>query len=171
MEKQQKPKEVEWIKERFQKANGLIFSENKGLKVSEVTALRKKLKAQKITLKVVKNRLVKRALKDISVSGLDDFFRGPTLLTAAEADPVTPAKILVEFAKENERLNIKGGFLDGAVLSRDKIEALAMLPSKEELFAKLLGCMLGPARNLVNVLAAVPRQLVTVVEAIGKQKN
>lgn len=173
MHRTQKPVEVSNLKERFQKAKALIFAENKGLKVSQITDLRKRLRKENAQIKTVKNRLVKRALKEASIEGLENFFHGPVTVTSSELDPVAPAKILINFIQslEEEKLVIKGGYMDGAVLTPDKIKSLASLPSKEELYAKLMACMLNPARGLVSVLAAVPRQLVTVVEAIRKQKE
>lgn len=173
MHRTQKPVEVASLKERFQKAKALVFAENRGLKVSQITDLRKRLRKEKALIKTVKNRLVKRALKEAAITGLDEFFEGPVTVTSSEMDPVAAAKILIHFIKEleEEKLVIKGGYMDGAVLSPDKIKSLASLPSKEELYAKLLACMLNPARGLVSVLAAVPRQLVTVVDAVRKQKE
>lgn len=170
MERAQKPKEVEALKQRFAAAKALIFAENKGLKVSEVTELRKKLKTSQSNMKVVKNRLVKRALKEAGIEGLDTFFEGPIAIASSEIDAVSPAKVLIDFAKDHERLLIKGGYLGGEILTTEKIKALASLPSREELYAKLMGCLLNPARHLVGVLAAMPRQLVTVIDAVRKQK-
>lgn len=170
MNRDQKTKEVEELKQRFESAKALIFADNKGLKVSEVTELRKKFRSQKVQLKTAKNRLVKKALKEATISGLDQFFVGPTTIISSETDPVSPAKILTDFVKNHEKLVIKGGYLDGEILTLEKIKALASLPSKEVLYAKLLGCLQNPARQLVSVLAAVPRGLVTAVDAIGKQK-
>ncbi|MDP2599885.1 MAG: 50S ribosomal protein L10 [Deltaproteobacteria bacterium] len=171
MERIQKPKEVEALRQRFTAAKTLIFAENKGLKVSEVTELRKRLKNAQSSIKVVKNRLVKRALKEAGLQGLDGFFEGPVAVASSEVDPVSPAKVLVQFIKDHEQLAIKGGWMSGEVLTTEKIRALASLPSKEELYAKLMGCLLNPARNLVGVLAALPRQVVTVIDAIGKKKE
>ena len=171
MNRDQKAKEIASIKDRFQKAKAVIFADNKGLKVSEITELRKKLHGAKANLKTVKNRLVKRALKDAAIEGLDNFFEGPTTVSSSETDPVSQAKVLVDFAKEHETLVVKGGYMDGVVLGAEKIKALAALPSREVLYAKLLGCLLNPARGLVSVLAAGPRQLVTVVDAVRKQKE
>lgn len=173
MQRSQKPVEVAALKERFLKAKSLVIAENRGLKVSQVTDLRKRLQKENASFKVVKNRLVKRALQEASIEGLDKFFQGPVTLTSSEVDPTTPAKILAKFIKEleEEKFVIRGGFLDGKVLSVADIQSLANLPSKEELYAKLLGCMLNPARGLVSVLAAMPRQLVTVIAAIRKEKE
>lgn len=171
MERNQKPKEVAALKERFEKAKSVIFIKNKGLKVSEVTFLRKTLNKEAATLKMVKNRLLKRALKEAKIEGLDALIDGSITVASSEVDAVKPAKILVDFAKENERLEIKGGYLAGEILSIAKIKHLAQLPSKEVLLAKLLGCLQNPATHLVNVLAAVPRGLVTVLDGIRKTKE
>lgn len=171
MLRSQKPKEVSSIKERFETAKSVIFAENKGLKVSEVTELRKTLGKENASFKVVKNRLVKRALADAKIEGLDSYFKGPIAIASSETDAVTPAKVLVHFTKENERLEIKGGYMQGEVLSVGKIRALASLPSREELYAQLLRCLQGPARGLVTVLSAVPRSLVTVINALKDKKE
>lgn len=171
MLKEQKPKEVEQIKTRFQKAKSVVFAANRGLTVAQSTELRKKMKSQNSFYKVVKNRLVKRALKEAGITGLDSLLTGPNAIASSELDAVVPAKILVDFAKENEKLEIIGGFMDGAPLSLDQIRALASLPSREELYVKVLRCLNGVAGGLVNVLAAVPRNLVQVMDAVRRQKQ
>lgn len=171
MHRDQKPKEVKALQEKFAKAKSIIFAQNKGLKVSEITELRKSLRKEKATMKVVKNRLLRRALADAKIEGLDIYIEGATTITASEGDAVVPVKLLVKFAKENERLEIKGGYLAGETLDLNKVKTLAELPSREVLYAKLLGCLMNPATQLAHVLAAIPRQLVTVIEAIRKQKG
>lgn len=171
MLKSQKPIEISELKGRFERAKSIIFADYKGLKVEQVTTLRKKLGQEDAAFKIVKNRLVKRALKEANITGLDGFFVGPTAVATSEKDPVLPAKILVDFIKENEQLQIKGGYLNGQVLTLDRIKQLASLPSREELYAQLLRCMNGPAQALVQVLSAVPRGLVTVINAIKTQKQ
>lgn len=171
MLKSEKSLVVSQIRDRFSKAKSVIFAEYRGLKVEQLTTLRKELGKEKASLNVVKNRLVKRALKEVNIEGLDSFFSGPTAVASSEVDAVVPAKILVAFNKENEALQIKGGYLDGEVLSLDRIRQLASLPSREELYAQLLRCMNGPAQGLVQVLSAVPRGLVTALDAIAKTKQ
>ncbi len=171
MDKNQKLQEVTQINDRFEKAKALIFADYRGLKVSEINELRAKLRENDSTMKVVKNRLVKRVLKERGLESLSEFFVDPTAIASTEADPVTPAKILVEFAKAHEALTLKAGFLDGALISKAQIEFLATLPSKDVLIAKALASMNAPATNFVGVLAAIPRQLVTVIDAIRKQKE
>jgi large subunit ribosomal protein L10 len=169
--REQKVEEVKLIADRFEKAKALIFADYRGLKVSELTELRSKLRESGAQMKVVKNRLVKRVLKDRGLSDLDEFFIDPTALASADEDPVAPAKILVEFAKAHQALSVKAGFMDGALLTKAQIEHLATLPSREELLARGLASMNAPATNFVGVLAALPRQLVTVIDAIGKKKE
>lgn len=171
MLKSEKSIVVSQVRDRFSKAKSVIFAEYRGLKVDQLTLLRKELGKEKASLNVVKNRLVKRALKEANIEGLDSFFSGPTAMASSEVDAVVPAKVLVAFNKENEALQIKGGYLDGVVLSLDRIRQLASLPSREELYAQLLRCMNGPAQGLVQVLSAVPRGLVTALDAIAKKKQ
>ena len=171
MNKDQKMKEVEKLSQTLGKAKVLFFAENKGLTVADMTDLRKRLRKEHAAIKVVKNRLMKLALDVAKVDGIKDYFVGPTALTYSETDPVSPAKVLVEFIKDRENFIIKGGYLDGQVLTAEKVKALAQLPSREELYSMLLRVMVGPARQLATVLAAVPRQVVTVVDAIRKQKE
>lgn len=171
MDKQTKKQEVSTINDRFEKAKALIFADYRGLKVTEMTDLRDKLREGESSMKVVKNRLVKLVLKERGLDDLNEFFTDPTAIASTEADPAAPAKILVEFAKKNNALQIKAGFMDGALLTKAQIEYVATLPSKDELLAKALSSMNAPATNFAMVLAAIPRQLVTVIDAIRKQKE
>lgn len=171
MNRDEKAKEVEFLKSTFKTAKGVVFAKNEGLTVEEVTKLRKRFAQEQIVMKVAKNRLTKRALKEIGIQGLDNLLNGPTTLTSSEVDAVTLAKILVEFVKEHEKLSLKGGFVDGSILSTEQVKNLAKLPSKEELYSMLLRCLMGPATGLAFVLSALPRQLVTVIDAIRKQKE
>ena len=171
MDRAQKELEVRGINDRFEKAKALIFADYRGLKVREMTDLRAKLREGESSMKVVKNRLVKRVLKERGLDDLNEFFTDPTAIASTETDPASPAKILVEFAKKCEALQIKAGFMDGALLTKAQIEYLATLPSKDELLAKALSSMNAPATNFTMVLAAIPRQLVTVIDAIRKQKE
>lgn len=172
MNRQEKEIEVGKLADRLQKAKAVIFTSYIGLKVSEITQVRSKLGKEKASMKVIKNRLAKRAL---TAQGLSEdvakFIDGPTAISTSEADPVAPAKVIVEFAKQFEALKIRGGLLDGKLISIKDIERLATLPSREELLAKMLGSMQAPASNTARVLSALPRKLVTVLDAIAKTKQ
>lgn len=171
MNKEQKVQEVKNLSDRIEKAKALIFTGYRGLKVHEMTELRAKLRKGGSSLKVVKNRLMKRVLKERGLDALSGYFREPTALASSDADPVNPAKILVEFAKGHGKLMLKGGYLDGSVLSAAEIEALARLPSREVLIARALMSMNAPATNLVGVLAAVLRKLLYALNAIKATKQ
>lgn len=168
MDRTQKEQQVEHIAERFEKAKSIIFADYRGLNVAEITELRRKLDQSESALKIIKNRLAKRAAKKVSIEGLDEIFTGPTAMASSEADPVVPAKIMVEFSKDHEVLRIKAGYMDGRVIDLATINTLARLPSREVLLSKVLASMNAPISNFTMVLAAIPRQLVNVINAIKK---
>jgi len=171
VDRQEKSQAIQELKERFQKATLTLLTDYKGLKVNEMTQLRRELRENSSELKVLKNTLAKLAVQDTDLKPLEDYFEGTVAVVTSESDPVGPAKVLVKFAKEFEKPQIKVGFLSGNIMETAQVEALSRLPSREELLANLLGSMQAPAQNLVNVLAAVPRQLVTVLAAIRDQKQ
>lgn len=171
MNREQKAAEVESLKNRFNKAQIAILVNNKGLNVSDVTDLRRKLREKSSNFKVVKNRLAKIALKGTPFEALTDYFKDTTAVATSEIDLAGPAKVLTDFVKNNEKLELKIGFLDGKVINIKDIQALANMPSKEELIAKMLGSLNAPATNLVNVLIQIPRQLVQVLAAVKDQKE
>ncbi len=171
MRKEEKQQQIGSLTARVEKAKTLIFADYRGLKVSEVTELRTKLRKDQSALKVVKNRLMKRVLKEKGMEALAKYFSGPTAVASSDADPVVPAKIMVEFAKAHEHLSLKGGFLDGRDLTLADVEALAKMPSREILLARALASLNAPATNLAGVLAAVPRKLLYALNAIKETKQ
>ncbi|MBI2338819.1 MAG: 50S ribosomal protein L10 [Deltaproteobacteria bacterium] len=172
MNKAEKQAEVGKLKEQFLKARILLLTDYKGLKVSESSRLRLELHSKGASrMKVVKNRLAKIAVKGTVLEFLTDFFRGTTAVTTTEGDPAQTAKILVKFAKDNEKVKFKAAGMDGKPLTEQQIKALATLPSREELLARLAGSMQAPARNWVTVLAQIPRRVVNVLAAIRDKKQ
>lgn len=171
MRKEVKVKEMESLTTRVEKAKALIFADYRGLKVSEVTELRTKLRKEKGSLKVVKNRLMKRVLKEHGMEAIAKYFSGPTAVAASDVDVIPPAKIMVEFAKAHEHLSLKGGFLDGKELSALDVETLAKMPPREVLLARALASLNAPATNMAAVLAAVPRKLLYALNAIKETKQ
>lgn len=167
----QKQEQVKMISNTFDKAKSVIFADYRGLNVADITQLRTELTKADSTLKVIKNRLVKKAAKDNNIEGLDEFFVGPTAMAASEVDPVLPAKVLVNFAKDHKVFEIKAGYMDGKVLDLSTIHKLATLPSREALYSQMLSSMNAPATNLTMVLAAIPRNLVNVINAIKDNKE
>jgi large subunit ribosomal protein L10 len=171
MNRQEKATEVENLKARITQSPLAILSDYSGLSSNDFNELRAKLRKTGSSIKVVKNRLVKIALKGSPQEHLLSKFVGTTAVTTSGHDPVAPAKVLIDFVKSHERIKLKVGSMNGRELSVSAIEALAKLPSREELIAKLLGSMSAPARNWVSVLAQVPRQVVNVLSAIRDQKQ
>lgn len=171
MRKEEKTQQIGSLTERVEKAKSLVFADYRGLKVSEVTELRTKLRKDNSSLKVVKNRLIKRVLKEKGMEVLAKYFTGPTAVATSDEDPILPAKIIVEFAKTHEHLTVKGGFLDGRDLSVADVESLARMPSREVLLSRALASMNAPATNMAAVLAAVPRKLLYALNAIKDTKQ
>ena len=150
-----------------------ILADYSGITVKDITDLRNELRKVDSEFKVVKNNLLSIALKDTEFLPLDEHLNGPRALMMNFGDVVEPTKILVEFAKANDKLAIEAGMLDGKLLSREQIRALAELPSREVLLGKLLSVFVGAQTQLVTLLNAVPRGFVQVLEAqrLKKEKN
>ena len=145
---------VEEMKEKLQSAQGAVFVGFSGLTVADVTKLRRKFREGGVEYKVIKNTLTRIAADELGYNALDAIFEGPTALAYSTEDAVAPAKILKEFIKETktEALTVKAGLADGQVIDVAAVDALASLPSREELLAKLVGSMQAPISGLVNVL-------------------
>ena len=171
MNKQTKEALVAEFAEKLKSAKAAFLADYRGLNVEQANALRRKLQTIGVEYRVIKNTLLRLAAKDTDVACLDEHLVGPTAIALATEDPVAPAKALVEFAKQNNVFELKAGMLNGKLLAAADIKALAELPSREELIAKMLGSMSAPATNFVGVQAAVPRSFVQVLAAIKDQKE
>jgi large subunit ribosomal protein L10 len=128
------------------------------------------MRAEKIKFKVYKNTLARRALDELQLSGAADFMEGPTVWAFSD-DPVAPARILKKFSKGIAVLQVRGGILDGKPVDAAMLDALADLPSRDQLIAQVVGVMAAPLRNFMGALSAVPQNFLGVVEAIKKQKE
>ena len=170
MLKAEKEKIVKDIKEKFQSSKGLFLFEYHGLNVSDMTGLRRKFQQEGAEIKVYKNTLVKKALKDTVDTEFLKTFRGPIACAFGYNDVIPTTKILTEFEKNEKPLNIKSGVLGVQRLSLQEIKQLAKLPSKDLLIAQLVGTFAAPLRALVTVLSAVPRDFVYVLKAIEQKK-
>ena len=142
-----------------------------GLTVAQDTALRRKMREAGVHYNVVKNTLLRIAAQEAGVEGLEPALEKNTAIAVAPEDPVAVAKIICDFAKENKELKVKIGVLDGKVISADEIKALAALPPKEVLIAKMLGSMNAPITGFVNVLQGTIRNVVYALDAVRKQKE
>lgn len=158
---------VEEIKEKFSNAKTIAFVDYRGMTVAEDTALRKKFRSAGCDYKVYKNRLMLKALSDLGIECSANYFEGTTAVAIGYNDEVAPAKIICDTIKETNKLAIKFGILNGVSVDAHNIEALAKLPSKEELIAKLLGTLNNPASSLCRVLTAPTRGLAVALNAIA----
>ncbi len=138
---------------------------------SAMDKLRAKLRTVNSRYLVIKNSLGKKALERAKLQGLSDSFSGSCGIAFSSGEPVSPSKILVDFSKENENFKIQKGFVNGEVISLDRIKVLASLPSKEVLIAKVVGGIQAPLSRFVTVLSGTVRRIVTVLDAIAKKKG
>ena len=157
---------VEALAERIQNASAGVFVDYKGITVSEDTALRSEMRKDGVEYTVVKNTLTRKALEKLGMTGLDDILNGTTSLATAENDPIAPFRILSDYSKKlNDRFNIKAAFMEGKVLSESEIAEMAQLPSKDALYAKVLGTMIAPITGLAVCLGQILEQKGGSIEA------
>jgi len=159
------------LRDRFSRSAIIVVTDYKGLDVAAMNDLRRKLRAEEIEYRVVKNTLLVRASEDNDVALIKDHFTGPSAVALSYDDPVAPAKVLSQFAKDNDKLEIKVGVMNGQVLDVKAIMALAKLPSREVLLGQLLAALNALPEKLVRTIAEVPRSLVNVLAAIRDQKE
>lgn len=159
------------LQDRFTRSKLAIVVDYQGLDVQAITDLRRQLRDAGVEFQVVKNTLLRRAAADTAVNNLAEFFIGPSAVALSFDDPVAPAKVLTEFAKKNEKLEIKAGIMDAKTLDPNAIKALSNLPSREELLAQVLSAMNAVPTGLVRVLNAVPQNFMNVLQAIKEQKE
>jgi len=161
---EQKQAVVAEVAARLAKAQAVIVAEYRGLDVARVTQLRAKARKSGLYLRVLKNTLARRAVKGTPFEQLSDQMVGP-LMYGIASDPVAGAKVIAEFAKENERFVIRGGAMANSKMSDKDVKALALLPSREELLAKLMGTMQAPVAKLVRTMNEVPGKFVRTLAA------
>jgi len=171
MPRKEKELIVSGLSDTMKTMSGVVVTDYQGLTVAEISELRAKLRPLKCEFKVLKNTLSRIALKNAGIEGFEEHFHGPTALAIEKGDPVSVSKVLIDFSKDHAKLKLKAGLLGKKLLTPADIKSLAGLPSREVLVAKLLGTMNAPITNFVGVLAAVPRSLVYVLEAVKKQKE
>ena len=157
------------IADEFRGASASVVTEYRGLSVSQLTALRRAL-GPDVTYRVAKNTLVKLAAQDAGVDGLDDLLVGPTAIAFVSGEPVDAAKALRDFAKTNQGLVIKGGFMDGNALSVDEVNRIADLESREVLLAKLAGAMKGNLSKAAGLFAAPASQVARLAQALADKR-
>lgn len=161
---------VDDLSAKIASAGVIVVAEYRGLGVGAITVLRRQARSQGVHLQVLKNTLARRAVAGTPFEGLASHLVGP-LLYGIAADPVACAKVLSDFAKSNDKLVLKAGAMSNFVMDAAAVKALAALPSREELLAKLLGTMQAPVATFVRTLNEVPSRFVRTLAAIEKQKS
>lgn len=151
---QKKAEQVAVLTKKFQNAKSLVFVDHLGLTVAEVTELRNKLYAQGCQMHVVKNNILRRAAKEAGYEGLDEIFVGPNAV-AFSKDATSASKVIYDFAKNNDKLGVKAGVVEGKVVNNKDLKVLANLPDKNGMIAMLLSVLQAPIRNLACAIKAV----------------
>ena len=165
-----KQEKIEAMKENFAKAKVAVVTEYRGLSVEEITKLRRALQKENSDYMVTKNTLAKVASKGTQFEVLEEVLKGPVAIAFGYADEVAPAKVLKKFIKEAKKGQIVAAAMDGKLLNAKETEVLADLPSKEELYAKMLGCINSPATGIAGATREVMASLVRAIDAVAKQK-
>jgi len=169
--KEQKQQDIALLKEEFGGADNALIVSFQGLTVEKDWELRRALEKAELNYRVVKNTLVKIAVEGTPLEPLKDHFTGMTAVAYSEKDPVGLAKVLSKFAKDNAQLKFKAGIVEGRVINVKDVDALAALPSKEELISKLMFLLNSPAQRIAIAVNGVARNLAVVIKQIADQKG
>ncbi len=166
----QKQETINEIKGRFSDSETVILADYRGLSVKEMQQLRTRLRESGAEVKVYKNTLTQIALRELDLPSLDEYLEGPTAFVFAEGDPVAPAKAMTAFMREHAALELKGGFIQRAIIDAAGVKAIATLPSREELIAKLMGSLVNPIRGFMSMCNAPAGALARAMQAVADQK-
>jgi large subunit ribosomal protein L10 len=175
MATQKKIDVVEEYAKRFQDAKSIFIADFKGINVAQVTELRRQFRDANVEYRIIKNTLAKRSLANAGIEGLDEHLVGPSAFAYSDTDATAPIKVIQKFNRQNVKskisLTVKGCLFEGRIFSPEQAEALAMLPSRDELLANLLSTLKAPMSQMVNVLQAGGQKLVGILESIKNQKS
>jgi len=170
--KLEKKKEiVKNLHEKFARSKVVIVTDCKGLDVSTMNDLRRKLREFEVEYKVAKNSLLIRASEETDVELIKDCFKGPSAVALSYNDPIAPAKVLIKFSDEHEKLKIKTGVMNGKVIDLSAIKAMSALPPREVLLGQFLSVANGVPAGFVRVLNAVPVKFLNLLQAVKEQKE
>lgn len=170
--KEKKQAIIDDLSAKLGSAKAFYVADFAGLNVKRVTQLRARLRKEGIEYIVVKNTLAERALEGLDYPDFSEFLKGPTAVVISQTDPVTPAKVLSEFAKENDnKPSVRAGIVESRVVSGADIEKLAKLPSREQLLSELAGALQAPMTELLMVMTAKMQEMVGLLDALREQKS
>lgn len=167
----QKIEIVKELTEKLSKAKGIYLTDFSGLTVQEAVDFRKKLREKGVEYRVAKNTLIKIAAEEAKIEGLSEFLVGPTGIAMSYDDPASPAKLFYDFAKENEKMDVKAFWLEGELFEADKFEQIAKLPSRNELLSRFIGDLRSPMRTLAATLQASMSKLVGTLNGLKDSKQ
>jgi large subunit ribosomal protein L10 len=162
---------VAGIRQKIESSKSMVLIDYKGLTVAEVTELRNQFRREGAAYHVLKNTMLEHAARDLGIPDLIPFLKGSTAVAFGIADPVAPAKVIADFIKKSKKTEIKCGYIEGKVIGAASVRALAELPPKEVLIARVMGSLNAPIAGFVGVLSATLRSLVYAIDAVRKQKS
>ena len=168
MKKEEKQKLVESLKDDLKGSTGIYFIDFTGLSAGDFRILRTETRKKDVKIKVVKNIVARFALQELELNNLFSFLEGPTVLLYVDKDPLIPSRIIAAFSKEKE-VKIKGGLVEGRILSEDDIKRLAFIPSREELLGNLLLLLSSPLQRLHNTLSAPIQSFIMVINQLRRK--
>ena len=171
LNKEDKIRVVSELQEKFAKAKGVVFTDYRGLNVEEITELRNSLRDAELEYRVVKNTLARRAVEGTSVDVAKDILSGPVGIAIGYDDPVLLVKKVLEYNKNNEKLEIKGGVVEGSVCDFKQMKVISLLPPRDVQLAMLAGAMNAPATKFAGLLSATVTRFAYALEALKNKKN
>lgn len=171
MVRQDKIDLVERVSSKLKQSQSVIVTDFKGMTVAELMGLRTLLREQAVEMKVIKNRLMRRALSEVGYESMDDYLHGNSAIVFGIQDPVAPAKILTDFAKKHEKLVIKGGLLEGRRLDPTGVKALSGMPNRKQLLAIMAGDLKQPAAKMATVFQAGLLKVAYAMKALAKKQE
>ncbi len=167
----EKEKKISQLQDDLGKANIIVMTDFRGLNVAQMNKMRRALQQEGVKYKVVKNTLAKIAAKETGLGHLEEYLEGPTGIAYGFDDPLVPVKLLVKFAKEYDKLSLKGGALENEILDEAGLKRLSELPPKEVLLSRVLGSFQAPLSGLLNVLQGNIRNLAYVLQAVKEKQE
>lgn len=162
---------VEELRDKLSRAQSVILTDYRGLNVAESNQLRRQLRTSGVEFRVVKNTMTWRAAQALGLEELEEILKGPTALAFGYEDPVAPARELSRFARDHQQVKLKGGVMDGRILTLEEVKALAALPGREELLAKVAGSFAAPLSGMAFALSGLLRNFAYAVDALRRQKE